>query len=94
MFGVGLLFFPLGTCHSQNLPPIIDPIGTRYVNEGDTLDVNLHATDPDGHVLKMWVVDSPPGAEFSDEGTGHADNGLDLEGLHLPLLCLQLKEAG
>ncbi len=74
VFGVGLLFFPLGEpCHSQNLPPIIDPIGTCYVNEGDTLDLDLHAADPDGDILKMWVLSSPPGAEFSDEGTGHAN---------------------
>lgn len=74
MVGVGLWFISGGGySHSQNLPPVIDPIGTCYVNEGDTLNINLHATDPDGDILKIWVLNLPPNAVFSDEGTGDAN---------------------
>ena len=74
IFGVGLWFFTgAGFSHSQNLPPVIDPVGTCYVNEGDTLNINIHVTDPDGDVLKIWVLNSPPSAIFSDQGTGSAN---------------------
>jgi len=61
-----------GYSYSQNLPPEIDPVGTCYVNEGETLYINLHATDPDDDVLKIGIINSPPNAMFSDEGNGYA----------------------
>jgi hypothetical protein len=63
----------VGISHSQNLPPVIDPVGPCYVNEGETLKIVLHATDPDGDILKIWVLDSPPSASFSDAGEGYAN---------------------
>jgi hypothetical protein len=73
MFGLGVLIFSTGgSSYSQNLPPVIDPIGTRYVNEGETLSMNLRATDPDDDTLGIWVLNSPPNAMFLDEGTGDA----------------------
>ena len=73
LFGVGFSFYSSGgpAC-SQNLPPAIDPIGTCYVNEGETLNIDIHATDPDGDLLEIGVFSSPPHAVFSDEGTGNA----------------------
>ncbi|MFQ6032177.1 MAG: cohesin domain-containing protein, partial [Candidatus Zixiibacteriota bacterium] len=73
MMGVGLWFIWGGSSHSQNLPPVIDPVGPCYVNEGDTLTINLHATDPDGDILKIRVLNSPPNALFSYEETGDAN---------------------
>lgn len=62
-----------GLCHSQNLPPAFDPVGTCYVKEGDTLDINLHATDTDGDSIRIWVLNLPPTASFSDKGKGYAN---------------------
>jgi hypothetical protein len=74
MMGVGLcVIFGGGSSHSQNLPPVFDPVGTCYVNEGDTLNINLFATDPDGDILKIWVLGSPPDVVFSDDGEGYAN---------------------
>lgn len=73
MMVASLWFIPGGGySYSQNLPPEIDPVGTCYVNEGETLYINLHATDPDGDIPRIWMVNSPSNAMFSDEGTGHA----------------------
>ena len=72
--GVGLWFIlGGGSSHSQNLPPVFDPVGTCYVNEGDTLNINLFATDPDGDILKIWVLGSPPNVVFSDDVEGYAN---------------------
>jgi hypothetical protein len=67
-----LLWCGVGSAYAQNLPPAIDPIGTCYANEGETLSINLRATDPDGDPLKIGVFNSPPHALFSDRGTGDA----------------------
>jgi len=76
MVSVGLWFIAGGSpSHSLNLPPVIDPIGTCYVNEGETLSINLHAEDPNGDTVKIWVLNLPPNALFSDEGTGYANFG-------------------
>jgi hypothetical protein len=72
MLGVNLWFISGGGySYSQNLPPVIDPVGACYVNEGETLNINIHATDPDGDIIKIWAVNPPPDAVFSDEGTGY-----------------------
>lgn len=72
--GMGPLLFSGGvSAYAQNLPPLIDPIGTCYVNEGETLSIDLRATDPDGDILKIGAFNSPPHAVFSDEGTGEAN---------------------
>jgi len=73
MMGVGYWFIlGAGSSHSQNLPPVFDPVGTCYVKEGDTLNIDLFATDPDGDILKIWVLGSSPNVVFSDDGEGHA----------------------
>jgi hypothetical protein len=76
MFVVWVVFWLIpvgGFSYSQNLPPVFDPIGTCYVNEGDTLNINLHAKDPEGEIVKIWVLDAPPSGLFSDEGAGRAN---------------------
>jgi hypothetical protein len=62
-----------GPVYSQNLPPRFNPVGTCYVKEGDTLNINLRATDPEGDSVKISVLNSPPRAFFSDIGNGKAD---------------------
>jgi hypothetical protein len=56
---------------TQNLPPEIDPISSQYVNEGDSLIINVHATDPEGGTLSLGVLNSPPTASFEDLGDGN-----------------------
>ena len=74
MLVVGLSFIQGGgLCHSQNLPPVFDPVGTCYVKEGDTLNINLHAADPDGDSIRIWALNSPPTASFTDKGKGYAN---------------------
>lgn len=70
---VGLGLIPDGgPSYSQNLPPTFNPVGTCYVKEGDTLNINLHATDPEGDMIRISVLNSPPQTFFSDDGNGKA----------------------
>jgi hypothetical protein len=61
-----------GPAYSQNLPPSFNPVGTCYVKEGDTFNINLQATDPEGDTVRISVLNSPPQAFFSDDGNGKA----------------------
>jgi len=51
----GTLF--IGTCGGKlyafdvNMPPVLNPIGPRTVDEGITLNITITASDPDGDVL-------------------------------------------
>ncbi|MGB2696489.1 MAG: FlgD immunoglobulin-like domain containing protein [Candidatus Zixiibacteriota bacterium] len=56
----------------ENLPPEIDPISSQYVNEGDSLIINVHAQDPEQGTLNLGVLSSPPTASFEDFGDGSA----------------------
>lgn len=60
------------TVEAENLPPEIDPISAQYVNEGDSLVLNVHATDPEEAPLSLGVLNSPPTAFFEDLGDGRA----------------------
>lgn len=60
------------TVEAENLPPEIDPISAQYVNEGDSLVLNVHATDPEEAPLTLGVLNSPPTAFFEDLGEGRA----------------------
>jgi len=58
------------TIEAENLPPEIDPITTQYVSEGDSLLINVHATDPEEAPLTVSVLNAPPTAFFEDFGDG------------------------
>jgi hypothetical protein len=45
---------------------------TCYVSERKTLEVYVHATDPDGDSISISVLNSPPSALFSELGEGEA----------------------
>ena len=51
-------------------PPVLAPIGPRTVNEGETLVINVSATDVDGPMLNLLVKNAPTGADFIDNGDG------------------------
>lgn len=45
---------------------------TCFAPEGETLDVRVHATDPDGAVVHVSVMNAPATARFLDLGKGRA----------------------
>jgi len=55
-----------------NQPPVLDPIGTKSVTEGDNLIFNVTTQpDPDGpSALTLAVSNNPSGSTFTDNGDG------------------------
>ena len=51
-----------------NCPPVLDPIGNKVVNEGETLTFTISATDSVGDSLNYSATNLPAGATF-DPGT-------------------------
>ncbi len=52
------------TVHNINLPPVIEPIGDKEVNEGELLEIDVKAYDPDGDEISVVVNGLPEGATF------------------------------
>lgn len=71
---------PLGLSYSltmgqkvmDNLPPVLGPTPSRSVRVGETLDVLVTATDPDGTTPSISAAPLPAGATFADAGNGTA----------------------
>jgi len=59
------------TVNHVNLAPILDPIGTRTVEEGSHLEFTFTSSDYDLDDLTLSVEDLPANAAFSDSGNGH-----------------------
>lgn len=57
------------TPSSVNHPPLLAPIGSPWVYEGNLLSFTLTATDPDGDLLEYHASGLPSGANL-DPGTG------------------------
>ena len=53
-------------------PPVLAPIGDRAVTEGQSLTINILATDIDGDVLTITESGVPPFGSFTDNGNGTA----------------------
>ncbi|HBC46158.1 MAG TPA: hypothetical protein DCZ43_03860, partial [candidate division Zixibacteria bacterium] len=55
-----------------NQYPILAPIGPRTVAEGDSLVINVSATDPEGFIPFLYIDNPPPISNFVDlrNGTG------------------------
>lgn len=65
-----------------NGPPVLEPLGSFLVYEGNEVSFYLRATDPDGDLVSFNAVGLPPGATF-DENHGaffwipnHSQEGL------------------
>jgi hypothetical protein len=56
-----------------NRMPVLAAIGSQSVSEGDTLALNINASDPDGDSLILSVLDLPVNAGFRDNGNGTGD---------------------
>ena len=52
------------TVGGVNRPPILDPIGSRQVNEGAEITFTVTGSDPDGDELTYSADKLPPGASF------------------------------
>ncbi len=55
------------TVGATNRPPEFDPIGDRQVNEGELLEFQVTATDPDDDFLFYEATGLPEGSEFFPE---------------------------
>jgi hypothetical protein len=51
-------------------PPILDSIGPRSIQEGDTLRFRIHATDSDGDPITLSLSNNPPNSSLIDSGNG------------------------
>ncbi len=70
----GALFSPGskvdGTPFSQNVannPPVLDPVGDKSVQVGDTLSFTVTASDKDGDALRYSAENLPRGATFTQQ---------------------------
>ena len=50
--------------HTTNQAPVLDPIGPKNLDEGDTLEFVVTASDPDGDALTFSAGNLPLGASF------------------------------
>jgi len=76
------------TVGNVNRPPILDPIGAKTVLEGETLNITLTASDPDGDALTFSAGQLPPGASFSGQ-TFTWTPGYDQSGSYVVEFCVQ-----
>jgi PKD repeat protein len=53
-----------------NQAPVLDSIGAKSVDEAQTLEFRISATDPDGDSLTLSAEDVPLNATFVDSGNG------------------------
>ncbi|MEA2030535.1 MAG: Ig-like domain-containing protein, partial [candidate division Zixibacteria bacterium] len=55
-----------------NYPPELSEIGPQTVLEGDTLTIDMSATDPDSVVPTLEAINAPENSTFIDNGDGTA----------------------
>jgi hypothetical protein len=48
-----------------NRAPVIEPIGSKTVDEGSSLSFPIHAVDPDNDIVTYWTGSLPSGAFFN-----------------------------
>ncbi len=62
----------LADASDENAAPHIAPLSRQYLAEGETINLIITASDPDGDPLTMWATGRPTGSEFTDNGDGTA----------------------
>lgn len=60
-----------GTLQGDPLPPVLAPIGSQGVEEGQLLSFGVNATDGNGTTPTLMAFDVPMGASFNDHGNGN-----------------------
>jgi hypothetical protein len=58
------------TVNNVNHAPVLDSIGPKSVNEGETLSFRVHATDADLDSLILSALNGPAHSSFVDSGNG------------------------
>ncbi|MGB2980474.1 MAG: tandem-95 repeat protein, partial [Candidatus Zixiibacteriota bacterium] len=58
------------TVNHVNLAPELDSIGPQVIVEGDTLELRIHASDPDLDSIILDTLNVPVNAVFVDSGNG------------------------
>jgi PKD repeat protein len=58
------------TVNHVNLAPELDSIGAQLIAEGDTLELRIHASDPDLDSIILDTLNVPVNAVFVDSGNG------------------------
>ena len=58
------------TVNNTNLAPVLAAIGAQSVSEGQTLNVNVSATDFDATIPTLVAQNTPTNASFTDNGDG------------------------
>ncbi|MGB2697369.1 MAG: Ig-like domain-containing protein, partial [Candidatus Zixiibacteriota bacterium] len=58
------------TVNDINQAPVLDSIGSKLVNEGQTLEFRVSALDLDGDAVTLSAENVPPNAAFVDSGNG------------------------
>lgn len=56
-----------------NHPPVLSEIGSQTVEEGQILNFDVFAVDPDEDSLTLSAENFPSGAQFNDHGDGSAE---------------------
>lgn len=56
-----------------NSPPVFLSSGTHVVREGDSLKISVSASDPNGDVVHLALLNRPSGATFQDGGVGSGE---------------------
>jgi hypothetical protein len=56
-----------------NRPPVLNAIGEQTVDEGDTLILQVTASDPDSDPITLSASPVPPNATFTDQRDGTGD---------------------
>ncbi|MGB7062736.1 MAG: Ig-like domain-containing protein [Candidatus Zixiibacteriota bacterium] len=59
-----------GSSPTANQAPVLDSIGAKSVDEGQTLEFRVSATDPDGDSIILGAENRPTNATFVDSGNG------------------------
>ena len=58
------------TVTNTDRPPVLETIGPKSVNEGDSLIFKVLATDPDNDPVTLTAVNLPSNSGFADSGNG------------------------
>ena len=61
------------TGEGANRPPVLNAIGEQTVDEGDTLILQVTASDPDSDPITLSASPVPPNATFTDQRDGTGD---------------------
>ncbi|MCH7946408.1 MAG: hypothetical protein IIC66_01275, partial [candidate division Zixibacteria bacterium] len=60
----------ISVSEAGNQTPVLDPIGSKVINEGVNLNFGISASDPDGLLPSLATSALPAGAIFTDNGDG------------------------